>query len=364
MTFPYDFLEMDFLAVETAKSGDAITLRSARNGVQFIHVVDGGFTDMGETIVSHLDQYYTNQDYIDHVVLTHPDGDHARGLKYVLENKDVRRLWMNRPWLYVHELLPRFKNYSSPDRLASKLKDIYSNVADLEEIANERGIPISEAFQGTSIGYFTVLAPSRARYLDLIVESERTPEATETTTATLMRSLSALTETIFKAAANLIKAAWGEETFSTSDTSAENEMSLVQYTSFGGMSFLLTGDAGRETLTEAADYAPLVGLQLPGIDRFQVPHHGSRRNVSTELLDRLLGSRLSSPAANPTFHAFISSAAADPDHPRKSVERAIHHRGGKVFATEGASLVTGWHRPDRDGYSAASPRPYPEEQEE
>jgi hypothetical protein len=48
----------------------------------------------------------------------------------------------------------------------------------------------------------------------------------------------------------------------------------------------------ERALTEAADYAPHIGLTLPRIDRFQVPHHGSRRNVSTEILDRWLGERL------------------------------------------------------------------------
>lgn len=69
-------------------------------------------------------------------------------------------------------------------------------------------------------------------------------------------------------------------------------MSVVQYANLHGHRILLTGDAGRAGLAEAADYAPFAGLALPGIDRFQVPHHGSRRNVSTEILDRWLGAQL------------------------------------------------------------------------
>ncbi|HEX8444015.1 MAG TPA: competence protein ComEC [Allosphingosinicella sp.] len=366
MTFPNNFVEIDFLAVESGKSGDAITIRSAVNGSQVITVVDGGFTDMGETIVKHLQDNYDDPAYIHNVVLTHPDGDHAKGLKFVLENVLVAHLWMNRPWLYVSELLPKFKNCTSADWLRNKLRSEYSNVADLEDIANERRIPIMEAFPGTSIGHFTVLAPSKQRYLDLIVSSDRTPEPAAASAYDFMKALSSLTETIARAAINLVKAAWGVETFSASDTSSENDMSLVQYADFGGVKFLLTGDAGRGTLSEAADYATYLGVILPGIDRFQVPHHGSRRNVSTEVLDRWLGTRLSSPvpAGSETFQAFISSAAADPDHPRKAVERAIHHRGGKVYATEGASIRTGWNAPERAGWTSATSRPYPEEQEQ
>src|SRR2546425_5341399 len=39
-----------------------------------------------------------------------------------------------------------------------------------------RSIPMLEPFQGQSIGPFKVLAPSRARYLQLVLESEKTPQ--------------------------------------------------------------------------------------------------------------------------------------------------------------------------------------------
>src|SRR5690606_33628430 len=117
--------------------------------------------------------------------------------------------------------------------------------------------------------------------------------------------------------------------FSPRSVSAENEMSVVQFAELCGERILLTGDAGREGLSDAINYAPYVGLGLPGIDRFQVPHHGSRRNVSTEILDRLLGERLPSPTAAGAgrFTAIISSAKKDERHPRRSVVRAMIHRG-------------------------------------
>jgi len=77
----------------------------------------------------------------------------------------------------------------------------------------------------------------------------------------------------------------GSEKFSDEDTSVENEMSVVQYAFLNGHKIVLTGDAGRQAMTEAADYAPVAGLVLPGVTRFQAPHHGGRRNLSTELLD-------------------------------------------------------------------------------
>ena len=69
-------------------------------------------------------------------------------------------------------------------------------------------------------------------------------------------------------------------------------MSVIQYANLCSKKILLTADAGCRALAEAAVYAPTVGLSLPGIDRFQVPHHGSRRNLSTDILDLWLGDML------------------------------------------------------------------------
>lgn len=363
-----DFYEIDFLAVETAKSGDAISLRYEVNGFYYIHVVDGGFTETGDALAEHVIKYYGNPDFIDNVVLTHPDGDHACGLKRLIESNTfgIGQLWMNRPWIYVDDLLPHFKGYTSRDALARKLREIYSHTADLEEAALQRGIPIRESFQGSVIGAFTVLAPSKSRYLELVLDSPRTPDRVQTKASTLSALLENTLRSIGKVAVNLFRSAWGEETFSSNGTSRENEMSVIQYAYLNERKILLTGDAGREALTEAADYAPWVGLSLPGIDKFQVPHHGSRRNVSTEVLDRLLGPRLAQrpPDDWGLFSSMISSAAADLHHPRKSVIRAMRHRGGRVIATEGTTRYWFDGIDLRPNWSYSTSIPYPEEQEE
>ena len=214
--------------------------------------------------------------------------------------------------------------------------------------------------------YDSLVRP-RYRYprLDHVVESEKTPEATKEAQEALSAT-TGLLGSLLEKAITFIRAVWGAETFPEDDTSSENNMSVVQYANLCGKKILLTADAGRAALSEAADYAPYVGLTLPGIDRIQVPHHGSRHNVSTELLDRWLGSRLSKmpESGQEKFSAIISAAKKDKDHPRKAVIRAFIHRGGKVVTTEGGSKRTGHNAPDREGWSAATPEPYPEEQEE
>ncbi|MFT2658082.1 MBL fold metallo-hydrolase, partial [Escherichia coli] len=73
-----------------------------------------------------------------------------------------------------------------------------------------------------------------------------------------------------------------------------------------GFSILLTGDAGPVALNEAADYIQANGLYSKGYPNLiQVPHHGSRKNVTPELLNRLIGG-IVDPNASSNARAFCS----------------------------------------------------------
>ena len=110
-----------------------------------------------------------------------------------------------------------------------------------------RGIPMYEPFQGAKIGAFTVLAPSPARYFQLVIDSDKTPQTMMS--YTILGGLMQAAAPVIR----LIRAGWGSEKFSSS---VENEMSVIQYAVLCGDKILLTGDAGRDGMTEAADYAP------------------------------------------------------------------------------------------------------------
>ena len=361
-----DYFELDFLRIDSKKSADAIPVRYEIDGTTRIHLIDGGFQDTGELIIDHINKYYGKNSTIDAAVVTHPDGDHAGGMRKVLEDYTVSELWMLRPWLYVEELLERFTRFKNEENLVARLKEIYPNIAALEELAQSKGIPILEPLQGATIGHFTVLSPTKALYLDLIVESDKTPEATKDSQATLGEQFSGLVRTAAAAVIGFIKAVWGAESFPEEGTSPENEMSVVQFANLFGQRILLTGDAGRRALAEAASFAPAVGLTLPGIDRMQIPHHGSRHNVSTDILDLWLGQKLVEKPVEgkESFHAVVCASKDDDDHPRKAVLRAFIHRGGRIITTEHGHKRMGHNAPDREGWVAAEPVPYPEEQEE
>ncbi len=346
-----DFIEIDFIEAGDRSSGDAIAIRYRSSGLDWIHIVDGGYADDGEKLVAHIRDHYGNPWLIDHVVLTHSDADHASGLPTILEQFSVGCLWMNRPWRHVDALMPMFRYYDNRDRLVARLRRDFPKVAELEQLAVAKGIEIKDAFAGDIVGAFTVLSPRRATYLELVVDSDKTPVPADWVTTLLGESYSG--------------AAWGQENLKgdAEGTSPENEMSIVQFADVCGKKLLLTGDGGVRALSEAFVEAYRLHQVVRPLDWFQVPHHGSRRNLSSDVLDVWLGRRLSDPAPSPVYQAIISANQKDDDHPKRAVVRALIHRGRRVLQTRGALRVNSGGAPYRPWF-AAVPLDYPQDQED
>jgi len=159
-----------------------------------------------------------------------------------------------------------------------------------------------------------------------------------------------------KSQANSIAAEIARERVPTAPTSvicASNESSLVLYGAFDKGRILLTGDAGINALTWAADQADATGLPLQDFSFVQIPHHGSRRNVGPTILNRLLGPILQQ-GSDTKFAAFVSAPKDDEKHPRKIVLNAFMRRGGRVIITQGSNKVHWGGFPARDGYTTAA----------
>lgn len=226
-------------------------------------------------------------------------------------------------------MLHHFHGNFTLQGLINNIKEQHPYLVELEEIAIEKGTQIHEAFQGDRIGRFTVLAPSRQRYIDLIPDFGKTPTSYRTVATERFGLLRSLQEKV----KNWLDEQWNVETLSENPqppTSASNESCLVQYGELeNGKTVLLTADVGPIGLTEAADYGYALGLSKPNF--VQIPHHGSRHNVTPAVLNRLLGPI----KANGTYigTAFCSIGAKKPEYPRGQVKNAFIRRGFKVYAT-------------------------------
>ncbi len=362
--------EIDFLPVGNGdSSGDAIAVRWHDAGGYQVLIYDGGTKDTGEALVQHVRTHYGTA-RVDHVVSSHPDGDHASGLSVVLEKLDVQRVWMHRPW--VHS--PLIHGYFADGRmteasLATRLQDKMRAAYDLETLALRRGIPITEPFLGQAIGPFWVLSPRRDWYIhDLLPAFEKSPE-TKIHLGLGLRSARPGLMGALALAANA-DGEWLSENWFIEHlrddvkTSAENESSVVLYGNFDGHGVLLTGDAGIEALTRTAACAEFNQIDLPGTLKFvQIPHHGSRHNVSTSALDRLIGSRLPFTGKTPDRYAYASAGKESTSHPRKVVMNAFLRRGFQPYATRGKALRYSHQMPKRAGWGPATPITFSDEVE-
>ena len=108
---------------------------------------------------------------------------------------------------------------------------------------------------------------------------------------------------------------WANRKFSE-DPSPPNASSISFLAEFGNRSVLFTGDARSGSLIEGIDRLLAErGATKLKIDAFKVPHHGSKNNLSNELMERI-----------DAKHFLLSSSGHKYNHPDSdAVARIIFH---------------------------------------
>lgn len=345
--------ELDFLAVgEGEAGGDAIALRYGNlygsRGEQVVALIDGGYADTGKALIDHLDTHYET-DEIDLVISTHPDADHINGLRVILEELRVGELWMHLP--DQHDLTMaamKSAGWRSNSAFREKLERSLQAATDLEAIARRKGIPILEPFVGLTLddGALTVVGPTEEYYESLLPD---------------FRSYQGrgMLSKMIGAVRTLAETLWDETLGEDGETSPENNSCVITLLRLDGHELLLTADAGIPALHAAVDQLEALGLTHRTLDFVQVPHHGSKRNVSPSLLDRLLGPKGQSVQAR--WAVASVPPLGEPKHPAKKVTNAFQRRGWNVGKTAGMSVCKSYDSPPRDGWGPVTPVPfYPE----
>jgi beta-lactamase superfamily II metal-dependent hydrolase len=308
--------DIDFLPVgDGGRSGDAIAMRFTRADTgRLAHViVDAGFKNDGEALVDHVKRYYGTTS-IDLAILSHPDGDHIGGMGEVLRRLDVRELWL-------HDL----------GRRGGAGLPAADAVDELITVARQQGTTVSEAFAGRNAfgGALYVIGPTEEYYAQLVAEQQEVAEAAASGRAmSFGKSVSVLAQRFL--AALPVEVPFGD----AGGTSPRNNSSMVTLLQVNGEQFLFTADAGVPALDRALDWVQVRGVQVYHPKFVQLPHHGSRHNASSTLLDRLLG-----PTGQPrTRTAYVSVTQDSEKHPSPRVANGFMRRGYSVCATHGQSI--------------------------
>lgn len=355
--------EIEFHPVgDGTKAGDAITIRYGQPGQYKVMVVDGGTEDSGNAIVKHIQSVYGADTVISDIVSTHPDTDHCSGLRVILKDLPVERLWVHGLWHHAANMLNLFADGRwTQEGLAQAIRKEYSIVEELITLASDKGAKVYEPFAGEKIGPFTVLSPTKEVYRHLVPQFRRTPEPNQEVLESRniwlgdahKGGFTGLLKSLVEAVTNWIPETWNNEKLKEGAvTAAENETSTVLYGDFGDSVVLLTGDAGVNALNWATDNATSLGLDISKSRLIQVPHHGSRSNVTPSLLNRLIGPI--QPENSPEKKiAIVSAPKDDAKHPRKMVLNAFKRRGAGVRSTQGVRYRYHSGMPPRTGENTA-----------
>jgi beta-lactamase superfamily II metal-dependent hydrolase len=294
-------------------------------------IIDAGFEDNGPALVDHFDTYYGTRS-VDIALLTHPDGDHIGGMGTVIRELNVDALC-------VHKLGQR-GGASLPAADA---------VDELIELAESRGTTVYEPFAGRHglDGAFQILGPTADYYADLVAAQvaeaeERASRSERSRVAAAIRQLGQQ-----MLAALPMEVRFGD----AGGTNPRNNSSAITLMTIEGVRMFFPADAGVPAIDRALDWAANSGIEATRPGFVQLPHHGSRHNASSELLDRLLGE--TGQAQERT--AFVNVAPEAKKHPSPRVANGFMRRGYRVHQTKGSSKRHAKDGPPRAGWGPSVP---------
>lgn len=316
----YSGAKIDFLSVGDA---DAIFVRQYEGATMTTYLIDGGNKSDADLIRKYLNDLNITQ--IDHLISTHSHADHIDGLVGVVEDRriKIKQAWLNSLSDVRAAALSR-AGARSLVYLSSEINRSVKSEKSLVDALNARGIPIHDAFQGRIIGSLEVMSPTR----DFYDEMKR-----EMLSDGLLRSQN--DEAFERALAKLgsfgvSRASDGGGLGETGDT-PENQVSVVLlYTLEPSTRCLLTSDAGIKALDGVVKRDAGVE-RLKNLGLLQAPHHGSRRNLTHDLIKYF----------SPKFA--VASAVGSDKHPSQKVIDAFGEVGATFYSTHRQSTPTGFN---------------------
>lgn len=299
-----DFV-IDFLYVG---DGDGIIIWG-RNPEKsdFVFFLDGGSTEFGAKAVEHYRKWIKPHLYVNRIIgfiNSHPHADHINGLIEIVKELRNEINWgiYNDPVKFISDELRHNIKQSALRKEDADIEHLYKSFQKIQELNElcvqyniERIEALSDSFKYNEI---KIISPSRIFYTEKVQ---------------LFTSIDFLKRVNYQKSFSQIN-----ESFELSkpcdivdeknDTSPENlSATVIQLTDSKGLNYILTSDAGVESFDDMEKN----GFQCKNLNIVQLPHHGSRRNISTDWIAKF------SP------NMFLISAEGNEKHPRKAVISCI-----------------------------------------
>lgn len=289
----------------------------------YITIIDAGNPNDAKKIIAHYKKYIEpnikeNTPIL--IINSHPHKDHIGGLVDLVHffNSKIARFYYNDPTKYINEdkrggIKELSESILYSNRRVKKVMQSIKDVESLKEVLSQYNIQPIEAFSDTVLDHnlFEIVGPSKEFYLEQL-------EYFTNIDRLKFMSLNTIKE------ADVNEVDEGLKPCSIldekNDSSAENLTSvLTKFTDSKGRKYLFTADAGIDSFESAVNN----GYDIKDLHICQLPHHGSRRNISTNWV------------SNFDPKQFWVSANGSAKHPRKAVISCIKKNlpHCKVFST-------------------------------
>lgn len=299
-----DFV-IDFIYVA---DGDGIIIWGRNpNERDYVFFLDGGNQEFGIKIVEHYRKWiepYLYQTKTIAFINSHPHADHINGLIEIVKELGKEMTWgiYNDPVKFISEELRLNIKQSAlrnEDKDIEHLYKSFKKVQELNDLCEQYGIEKKEALSDVfNYKEIKIISPSREFYTSKV--------QTFTNIDFLKRvdytkSFSSINESdeLLKPCAIVDE---------KNDASPENNSAtIIELIDSKNERYLLTSDAG----VEAFDDMEKNGFTSENLNFVQLPHHGSRRNISTNWIGKFAPKM------------FLISAEGNQKHPRRAVISCI-----------------------------------------
>lgn len=315
----YPFYEVHFLKLGDADSIIIAYKKSVDSDLMLV-LVDAGNVSDSDKIKQEIWNNWQCQ-YVDLAILTHPDKDHKGGFFGLLQSKDftIKEFWLFFPWeRHVGALPP-----SEPAIETPTFEDcfkVYNHPTDdtlnLLQLLSNKKIPVKDAYQGIESANIPIkiVGPS----LEFADRNARmmVSDFNEISDDSKFEAYVEKAEMTDEEAKSVIDT-------EDDDTSATNMSSLILLFN-PERKFLLTGDASRASLMSilSEHTSSLSGAVL------KIPHHGSKHNLNTEIIEKLA----------PQQSAIC--ACGSQKHPNNSIVYWLSKYGNVYLTEKGAFYYT------------------------
>lgn len=335
-------IEIDILpASSEKKGGDSVLIRvgnfdyTMKHNEQKIILIDGGYQENASRIKEYLQTHYQAKT-IDFAIITHPDQDHISGFNKLLDDPEVtvKKTYIHDPWNHTHRMFTKTQDgRRTVKSLGNAFDETLSTLSSVLEKSNAKNIEPLAPLKIAGLNLY-IIGPTKDFYQETLYKFPGMEGAEQSGPSDVYEE----NFTLYQNSINHF--------LDDPKTSPKNDSSVITllHDNNNEPVALFTGDAGVDAIGRALDTADGNRLKYKGVYLFQIPHHGSIKNISEDLISRI------SPK-----NAYVSAPPNKDEHPSPLLMNFLIQQGIPIYHVKDTNGVLFYHdTPNRrPGWGAA-----------